>query len=31
MLRHVVLFSWTPEATDEQKERVLGSCASFPG
>jgi hypothetical protein len=23
MLRHVVLFAWVPEATDEQKQQVI--------
>jgi Stress responsive A/B Barrel Domain len=30
MLRHVVLFSWTPEATDEQKERVAAELRKLP-
>jgi hypothetical protein len=30
MLRHVVLFSWTAEATDEQKERVAAEVRRLP-
>jgi Stress responsive A/B Barrel Domain len=30
MLRHVVLISWTPEASDEQKERVLTELRRLP-
>jgi hypothetical protein len=31
MLRHVVLFTWTPEATDEQKQRVATELGTLPG
>ena len=31
MLRHVVLFTWTPEATDEQKQRVAAELRTLPG
>jgi hypothetical protein len=31
MFRHVVLFNWTPEATDEQKERVASELGRLPG
>jgi hypothetical protein len=31
MFRHVVLFNWTPEATDEQKERVAAQLGRLPG
>jgi hypothetical protein len=30
MLRHVVLLRWTPEATGEQKERVLAELRKLP-
>jgi hypothetical protein len=30
MLRHVVLFNWTPEATGEQKERVAAELGRLP-
>jgi hypothetical protein len=30
MLRHVVLFSWTPEATEEQKRRMTGEMGKLP-
>jgi hypothetical protein len=30
MLRHVVLFAWTPEATSEQKERVAAELGRLP-
>jgi Stress responsive A/B Barrel Domain len=30
MLRHVVLFGWTPEATDAQKQRVAAELAKLP-
>ncbi|HTP17006.1 MAG TPA: Dabb family protein [Streptosporangiaceae bacterium] len=30
MIRHVVLFSWTAEATDEQKQRVLAELQTLP-
>ena len=28
MIRHVVMFRWTPEATEEQKQRVAASRGS---
>jgi hypothetical protein len=31
MLRHVVLINWTPEATDEQKERLVAELRKLPG
>ena len=31
MLRHVVLFRWTPEATGEQKRRVAAELGTLPG
>ena len=30
MIRHVVLFRWTPEATAEQKERVAAELSRLP-
>ena len=30
MLRHVVLFSYTPETPDEQRLRIAGDFASLP-
>jgi hypothetical protein len=30
MLRHVVLFAWVPEATDEQKQQVIDELRSLP-
>jgi len=30
MIRHVVLFNWTPEATAEQKERVAAELGRLP-
>jgi stress responsive alpha/beta barrel protein len=30
MIRHVALFRWKPEATDEQKERVPAALATLP-
>ncbi len=30
MLRHVVLFSWTPEATEEQKQLVIDELRTLP-
>jgi Stress responsive A/B Barrel Domain len=30
MFRHVVLFNWTPEATEEQKERVAEELGRLP-
>jgi hypothetical protein len=30
MLRHVVLFAWTPEATGEQKQQVIDELRSLP-
>lgn len=30
MLRHVVLFAWTPEATGEQKQQVIDELLSLP-
>jgi hypothetical protein len=31
MLRHVVLFIWTADATDEQKQRVGAELGTLPG
>ncbi len=31
MLRHVVLFTWTPEATLEQQETVAAELRKLPG
>ena len=31
MIRHVVLFTWTPEATPEQLAAVAAGLASLPG
>jgi hypothetical protein len=31
MFRHVVLFAWTPDATDEQKQRVAAELGTLPG
>ena len=31
MLRHVVLFSWTPDATEEQKQAVASELGELPG
>ena len=31
MIRHVVTFRWTPEATVEQKQRVAAELARLPG
>ena len=31
MLRHVVLFNWTADATDEQKARVPAELGRLPG
>lgn len=31
MLRHVALFSWTADATDEQKQRVATELGTLPG
>ncbi|MDP9848433.1 Dabb family protein [Streptosporangium lutulentum] len=31
MFRHVVLFTWTEEATDEQKARVVAELGKLPG
>jgi hypothetical protein len=31
MIRHVVLFTWKPEATDEQKAAVAAELAKLPG
>jgi hypothetical protein len=31
MFRHVVLFTWTEEATDEQKVRVTAELGKLPG
>jgi Stress responsive A/B Barrel Domain len=31
MIRHVVLFRWTPEATAEQKQRVAAELSRLPG
>ena len=30
MIRHVVMFRWTPEATQEQKQRVTTELARLP-
>jgi hypothetical protein len=30
MIRHVILFSWTPEATAEQKQRVQTELRALP-
>lgn len=30
MIRHVVLFTWIPEATDEQKQRVPDELRTLP-
>ena len=30
MIRHVVLFRWTPEATAEQKQRVSAELSRLP-
>jgi hypothetical protein len=30
MFRHVALFNWTPEATEEQKERVVTELGRLP-
>ena len=30
MLRHVVLFDWIPEATDQQKKRVTDELRTLP-
>ncbi|MEV5897709.1 Dabb family protein [Nonomuraea fuscirosea] len=31
MIRHIVLFTWTEEATDEQKARVVTELRKLPG
>lgn len=31
MIRHVVILSWKPEASDEQKQRVSTELAALPG
>ncbi|MFG2071130.1 Dabb family protein [Nonomuraea maritima] len=31
MIRHIVLFTWTDEATDEQKAAVAAGLAELPG
>lgn len=31
MLRHVVLFIWTADASDEQKQRVATELGTLPG
>ena len=31
MLRHVVLLSWTPDATEEQKQAVATELGKLPG
>ena len=31
MIRHVVVFTWKTEATDEQKQQVSTSLAALPG
>jgi hypothetical protein len=30
MIRHTVLFTWKPDATDEQKARVLAELRTLP-
>ena len=30
MIRHVVMFCWTPEATDEQKQQVAAELRRLP-
>jgi hypothetical protein len=30
MIRHVVLFAWTPEATDRQKQQVTEELRTLP-
>ena len=30
MIRHVAVFSWIPEATDEQRERAATELATLP-
>jgi len=30
MIRHVVMFRWTPEATEEQKQRAAKELARMP-
>jgi Stress responsive A/B Barrel Domain len=30
MIRHIALFTWTPGATDEQKQRVRAELAALP-
>ncbi|GAA3255442.1 Dabb family protein [Nonomuraea helvata] len=31
MIRHIVLFTWTDDATDEQKETVTAELRKLPG
>ncbi len=31
MIRHVVVLTWLPETTDEQKQRVVTELAALPG
>ncbi len=31
MIRHVMVFTWLPEATDEQKQRVNAELTALPG
>lgn len=31
MIRHVVILTWRPETTDEQKQRVGAELAALPG
>ncbi|HEY3957736.1 MAG TPA: Dabb family protein [Streptosporangiaceae bacterium] len=31
MLRHMVLFTWTDDASDEQKRRVAAELGTLPG
>ncbi|WP_030917418.1 Dabb family protein [Streptosporangium amethystogenes] len=31
MFRHIVLFTWTQEATDEQRARVVAELNKLPG
>jgi hypothetical protein len=30
MIRHVVMFTWTPDATPEQKQQVLTELSTLP-
>jgi hypothetical protein len=31
MIRHVVLFTWKPDTTEEQRQRVAAELAALPG